>query len=237
MLELKRTHCCQIVLFGIVMLLMIITKHSHSDSEMSCDDCVSAGIWCQEMPQIRNDSGCQYVIYMSCVPVCMDYDVPADGYNCSFETLLSEPLCAVMDGVAYREKSGYFDPRDCGEWCDGDVPDVVEGYYDTLRPDVGEGGFVFLRTDFGVDTETVVTTSALFEADSADLSISKLPDLPSDFDQWPWEPSPEPGDVLEWQDFASDVDPQLGKFSPESEDLLEMPNFACNYNNYFYDAQ
>ena len=90
----------------------------YSDSEMSCDDCVSASIWCQEMPQIRNNSGCQYVCYMSCVPVGMDYDVPADGYNCTFETLLSEPLCAVMDGVAYREKieslSGYFDPQDCG---------------------------------------------------------------------------------------------------------------------------
>ena len=70
---------------------------------MSCDDCVSAGIWCQEMPEIRNDSGCQYDNYVSCVPVGMDYDVSADGYNCSFETLLSEPLCAVMDGVAYRE--------------------------------------------------------------------------------------------------------------------------------------
>ena len=81
---------------------------------------------------IRNDSGCQYVGYVSCVPVGMDYDVPAEGYSCTFETLLSGPLCAVMDGVAYREKiealSGYFDPRDCGEWCDDDVPDVVEGY-------------------------------------------------------------------------------------------------------------
>ena len=51
--------------------------------------------------------------------------------------------------------SGYFAPRDCGEWCDEDVTDVVEGYYDTLRPDVAEGGFVFPRPDFGVDTETV----------------------------------------------------------------------------------
>ena len=57
---------------------------------------------------------------MSCVPVGMDYDVPADGYSCTFETLLPRPRCAVMDGVAYREQiealSGYFDPRDCGEW-------------------------------------------------------------------------------------------------------------------------
>ena len=32
-------------------------------------------------------------------------------------------------------------------------------------------------------TYTVVAASALFGTDSADLSISKLPDLPSDFDQ------------------------------------------------------
>ena len=155
---------------------------------------MSAGIWCQEMPQICNDSGCQYGNYVSCVPVGMDNDVPTDGYNCSFETLLSEPFCAVMEGVAYRENieaeplcaalegvayrekiealSGYFDPRDCGEWCDGDVPDVVEGYYDTLWPDVAEGRFVFPRTDFGVGTETVVAVSALFGVDSVDLSIS-----------------------------------------------------------------
>ena len=55
------------------------------------------------MPQIRNDSGRQYVGYVGCVPVGMDYDVPADGYSCTCETL-SVPLCAAMDGVAYREK-------------------------------------------------------------------------------------------------------------------------------------
>ena len=105
----------------------VIDDPEYSDSEMSYVDCVSAGIWCQEMPQVRNDSGCQYVSYVGCITVGMDYDVPADGYNCTLETLLSEPLCAVM---AYREKiealSCYFDPRDCGECCDGDVPDVVE---------------------------------------------------------------------------------------------------------------
>ena len=38
---------------------------------------------------------------------------------------------------------GYDDPRDCGEWCDGDVPDVVEGYYDTLRLDLQRAGLFF----------------------------------------------------------------------------------------------
>ena len=112
------------------------------------------------------------------------------------------------------------------EWCDGDVPDVVEGYYDTLR--------FFSPTDFGVDTETVVAASTLFGADSADLSISKLP---SDFDPGPGEFSSEPGDVLERPDFASDVDPQPREFSLESSDVLELPDFACDYDNYFYDTQ
>ena len=94
----------------------------------------------------------------------------------------------------------------CEEWCDGDVPDVVEGYYDTLRPDVAKGRVVFPRTDFGACTETVVATSALFGVDSVDLSISKLPDLMSDFDPGPGVLSPEPGDVLEWTDSASDAD-------------------------------
>ena len=32
--------------------------------------------------------------------------------------------------------------RNCREWCNGNVADLVEGYYDTLRPHVAEGGFV-----------------------------------------------------------------------------------------------
>ena len=87
------------------------------------------------------------------------------------------------------------------------------GYYDTLRPDVAKGGVVFPRTDFEAGTETVVAASVLFRVDSADLSISKLPDLPSDFDPGPGEFSPEPGDIL------------------------ELTDFACDYDNYFDDAQ
>ena len=71
---------------------------------MSCGDYVSPGVWCQEMPQIRNDSNYQYVNYVSCDPVGMDYAVPADGYTCSFETLLSEPLYAITDDMTYQEK-------------------------------------------------------------------------------------------------------------------------------------
>ena len=58
---------------------------------MTCGDNVSPGVWCPEMPQIQNDSDCQYVDY--------------DGYTCSFETLLSEPLCAVMDDMTYQKRS------------------------------------------------------------------------------------------------------------------------------------
>ena len=72
----------------------------YGDSAMSCVDCVSTCIWCPVMPQIRNDSGCQYVDYVSCVPVSMDYDISTNGDNCTSETVLSAPLCAVMDGVA-----------------------------------------------------------------------------------------------------------------------------------------
>ena len=99
------------------------------------------------MPQIQNDTDCQYVNYVSCDPVGMDYAVPADGHTCSFETSLSEPLCAITDDMTYQEKiealsgiiydyddvienqPGYFDyddPWDYEEWCDRDDLDVVE---------------------------------------------------------------------------------------------------------------
>ena len=75
----------------------VIEDPEHSDGEMTGGGCVPPGVWCQEMPQIQNDLDCQYVDYVSCDPVGMDYAVPADGYNCSFETLLSEPLYMCYD--------------------------------------------------------------------------------------------------------------------------------------------
>ena len=83
----------------------VIDDPQYSDGEMTGGGCVSLGVWCQEMPQIQNDTA----------------DANSPGYY------------------------GYDDPHDCEEWCDGDVPDVVEGYYDTLRSDVAEDGFVFPR--------------------------------------------------------------------------------------------
>ena len=43
------------MLFGIVGFLMV-----WCDSEMDCSDCTSPDAWCQEMPEIRDNSGCQY---------------------------------------------------------------------------------------------------------------------------------------------------------------------------------
>ena len=71
---------------------------------MTCGDRVSAGVWCQGMPQTRYDLDCQYANYGGCDPVGLDYDVPADGYTGSFETLLPGPLCPVTDGMTYHEQ-------------------------------------------------------------------------------------------------------------------------------------
>ena len=50
---------------------------------MTYGDKVSPGVWRQEMPQIQIDSYFQYVNYVTCDPVGMDYDVPVDGFTCS----------------------------------------------------------------------------------------------------------------------------------------------------------
>ena len=94
---------------------------------------------------------------MSSDPVGMDYAVPADNYTCSFETLLSEPLCAVMDDMTCQERiealSGtvydyddvidnqpgsfdYDDQCDYEEWCGWNDPaDATSpGYYDYDDP-------------------------------------------------------------------------------------------------------
>ena len=110
-------------------------------------DNVSPDVSCQEMPQIQNDLDYQYVNCVSCDPVGMDYAVLAESYTCSFETLLSEPLCTITDDMTYQEKiealsgtvydydevidnqPGYFDyddPRDYEEWCDWDDSDEGE---------------------------------------------------------------------------------------------------------------
>ena len=48
------------------------------DSQMGCDDCVSAEIWCQGRLGVCDESGWQCVAYMSCDPDCVDQPVPKD---------------------------------------------------------------------------------------------------------------------------------------------------------------
>ena len=43
------------------MLFEIIRFSVYCDSEVDCSDCASPNAWCQEMPEIRDDSVCQYV--------------------------------------------------------------------------------------------------------------------------------------------------------------------------------
>ena len=67
---------------------MFVDGPECDDDVMTCGDMVSPGVWCQEMPQTQNDLVCQYVNYVSCDPVAMDYAVPANGYtgsNCCLD--------------------------------------------------------------------------------------------------------------------------------------------------------
>ena len=139
----------------------VIDDPEYSNGEMTGGCCVSPGVWCQEMPQIQNDSDCHYVDHVRCVLVGMDYAVLADGYTCSFEMLLSEPLCAVTDDMTCQEniealsgtvydcddvndnQLGYFDyddQRDYEEWCGWNDPadDNSPGYFDHGDPHVCE---------------------------------------------------------------------------------------------------
>ena len=53
----------------------------------------------QEMPEIRDDSGCQYV---SCDPDWVDQTVPEGGHDYLGETLSSEPLCVFTDAMTFQ---------------------------------------------------------------------------------------------------------------------------------------
>ena len=89
--------------------------------------------------------------------------VPADGCTDSFGTLLSGPLCPVMDDMTYWEKLealggdtydydagvdsqpgpfDYDDLRNYEEWCDWNDVNVEKGYYNPFQPD--ENGKVCL---------------------------------------------------------------------------------------------
>ena len=65
----------------------------YRDCETDCGDCESPDAWCQEMPEIRDDLGCQYVNYVSCDPYWVDRTVPEVRNDYLGGTLSSEALC------------------------------------------------------------------------------------------------------------------------------------------------
>ena len=69
----------------------------YCDSEVDCSDCASTNAWCQEMPEIRDDSVCEYVNYVDCDQDCVDRNVPEGGDDYPIRTLSSEPLCVITD--------------------------------------------------------------------------------------------------------------------------------------------
>ena len=73
--------------------------------------------------------------------------------------------------------------------------------------------------------ELVVAASVFFGTNSADLSISKTQDLPSDSDPGPGKPFPGSEDILEMPDFVSAIDPGPGKPLLESGRILELLAF------------
>ena len=116
---------------------------------MNCGDCASPNAWCQEMPEICDDSNCQYIIinYMGCDSDCVDRTVLEGGDDYPVGTLSSAPLCVITDDMTCQEKIealsgaiydyddvidnqlGYFyydDPYDYEEWCAWDDPGKVE---------------------------------------------------------------------------------------------------------------
>ena len=211
---------------------------------MTGGDRASPGVWCRERTRIQNDLACQYVDCVCWALVGMDYAVPADGYTCSFGTLLSGPVCPLTDDMTYHEKleaqggdiydyddgvdsqPGSFDfdePQDYEEWCDWNDPDVAEVYYDPPRLDV-EGGFVFPWIAFGEETDTVVAASVVSGAEGVDSPISELLDLYGDFVSGPETAFPWSEDMLDVPDFWSTIDAGPGRPLPESGDMSELPD-------------
>ena len=144
---------------------------------------------------------------MSCDPVSMGCTVPADGCIDSFGTLLSGPLCPVMDDMTYWEKLealggdtydydagvdsqpgpfDYDDLRNYEEWCDRNDVNVEKGYYNPFQPDE-KGRFVSPVDAFGMDTDAVVVASVMSEVKNVELQISELPGLYGDIGSRPWD--------------------------------------------------
>ena len=71
----------------------------YCDSEMDCGDCASPDAWCQEMPEIRDNSVCQYVNCVGSDPDFVDRTVPEGGDDCPVEL-----LCVITDDMTYQER-------------------------------------------------------------------------------------------------------------------------------------
>ena len=64
---------------------------------ISCGVRLSPGVWCRGRTLIQNDLDNQFVNSVRCDPVSL-------GYTGSFGTLLSGPMCPVMDDMTYWER-------------------------------------------------------------------------------------------------------------------------------------
>ena len=59
--------------------------------------------WGQEMPEICNDSNCQYINYVSCDTDNVNQTVLEGGDDYPVGMLSSEPLRNIMDDMTYQE--------------------------------------------------------------------------------------------------------------------------------------
>ena len=75
------------------------------DGGMDGDNCASPDGWYREMPDVCDDSIWQCVGYVGCDPDFVDRAVPEGGDEYPFRTLLSEPLCVIMDDMTFQEKT------------------------------------------------------------------------------------------------------------------------------------
>ena len=71
---------------------------------MDAGDFTSPDAWCQEMPEICDNSNCQYINYVGCDPDCADRTVLEGGDYYPVGTLSSEPLCIITDDMTYQKK-------------------------------------------------------------------------------------------------------------------------------------
>ena len=141
---------------GVVRNRSVSNGSVYGDSEMDCGDCASPIAWCQEMPEICDNSNCQYINFVGCDPHCVDRTVLEGGEKEKIE---------AMSGTIYDyddvidNQPGYFDyddPCDYGEWCAWDVPGEGGTCSDPYQSDLTDGETVFSRVWSGVRSDGAV---------------------------------------------------------------------------------